>query len=250
MRRHLALLLAAIVPGITACLVSSCERPVELSRASLEILAIDGGLSGFVCREPSSKEYLAQRAVDRRRVTFVVDYIALHGAPKCDSQSLEDWCSGHSCTVIGRSCFERALDATRASKSTQSVADAYARVRGERLTATVPPEPVLVRVVGTTEPCATVAATSSSPFACDALVGCAASCPVLLEGLDGPVEVNLDIGKGLLGDELYEMICSVGVEKCARVPYGSLSGDDCASADAGDAGFGGKFDGGFGGSPR
>lgn len=209
-----------------ACFVAlfGCKKPVEVSNVSLEVLALDGGLSGFVCKQPDDS-YLSDRAVSSKRVAFVVDFISLGGQPKCDSASLSAWCDSHPCTLAGRSCFETTVGA--AATGNQALANAYAAIRGEKLTASIPNSSVLVRLVATTETCAALSSGAARPYECAKLVGCASSCPVNLEGLDETVGVNLDMGEGYLGQRLYETICGAGVASCAKTPFDQLAGTDC-----------------------
>lgn len=230
-----------VVAGASFVASLACEKPVDVSSVSLDVLELNSGLSGFVCRADADT-YLTERAVASQRVAFIVDFIALGGQPKCDTDSLSTWCESHACTVVGRSCFDAAVASGSATEtSNQAIAKAYASIRGEKLTAAVPSEPVLVRLVATTETCSTLMAKTAAPFECAKLVGCASSCPVLLEGLDAAVDVNLDMGKGYVGDSVYESICGVGVEMCAMVPFGELSGSGCPEL----AGFPKAPDAGF-----
>ncbi|MDP2269696.1 MAG: hypothetical protein Q8K32_03125 [Archangium sp.] len=173
------------------------------------------GLDGFMCKDRSTDAgvpLLARLPADGR-ASLVVDFIRLGGVPGCRSGQLVKWCASHKCEAIQstRSCLEvtlpqpggdreefrkKLLDALRAAGPYQALADA-------------PDEFVLVRVVGTTQACDSVlpAGGDALPlFDKSKLVGCAYSCPVLLE------KVEQDV---YLGFDTFDAFCEKGVGTCS-----------------------------------
>ncbi len=198
-----------------ACLLWVLAGCVETRSVAVTFGAEGEGLDGFLCKDRSTDAGvpLLERLPTDGRASLVVDFIRLGGVPGCRTGQLVKWCATHRCEAIEstRSCIEvtlprpggdreefrkKLLDALRAAGPRQALADA-------------PDEFVLVRVVGTTQACDSVlpAGRDGLPlFDKSMLVGCAYSCPVLLE------KVEQDV---YLGFETFDAFCEKGVSTCS-----------------------------------
>jgi hypothetical protein len=180
------------------------------------------GCVGLKCLKPG--EPLADRVLPSAggtgAVSFVVDFISTGGTPHCDPGSILQWCDSHDCSAIPgtRRCLSAALPGVDESNAEAAVSQALASQSGV-VTSSAPGEPLLVRVTATALPCDQVP-TEPVAGACAAeLVGCAFSCPVVLSGYSGQVELDLDLGFGNLGgNAITNQICGPAVALCAQTP--------------------------------
>jgi hypothetical protein len=205
---------------LTAALVvgAGCERDHEVT---IQLGPSDDTLTaGFNCvQDADNMKLLAARALqpdNSLRFAVVVDVISLGGQlPGCRGEELFAACPAGTCTIVPRA------DGTRYCEDiTVSAADVAAAMNGnlvpmlnsirtqlqaQPVTLDAPDEPVLLRSVATTESCAAIPA----EFDLDRLVGCAYSCPVQLDEVDGPVALSLDA---------LTRACEREVKFCAAFP--------------------------------
>ena len=167
---------------------------------------------GFLCEDDGGVPLAARGLADGRlRFNLVVELIDLGGVPGCRGEELLAWCETHTCAPItpagGRYCF--GLDVAADPRNLPAlVGDLYAQLAaGPPIVSDAPSAPVVVRAVATTEPCE--ALTAGGPFASDALVGCAYSCPVQLDLVD-EVQLSLDT---------LSARCEREVVACANGPF-------------------------------
>jgi hypothetical protein len=180
------------------------------------------GLNGFLCRDSKQNPLLLRlKQADGGFAAgnLVVDFVALQGLPGCRTGQVLDWCTQHSCGPMPgtRVCipavqFPDVTGMTRPQmraaiySALNAVADS-----GTQIVSQVPNDPVLVRIVATTESCDAVNNTDSTgnytAFVDTALFGCAYSCPVQLDSVSG--------GQVYLDFDTLDETCEQGVRACA-----------------------------------
>ena len=168
------------------------------------------GLDGFMCKDDGGRYLLERRPADGA-ASLVFDFIALQGVPGCRTGQLLEWCKNHDCSPLpaARSCVPVQFEAPDADRETlrAQLQQAMRAVRGQEAIGDAPDEFVLVRVVGTTETCEQVLSRSTKePLVTSQLLGCAYSCPVLLDRVDQAVYLGFD---GFVGK------CAQGVLICS-----------------------------------
>ena len=195
--------------AVLALLLTSC---VETRSVSITFGSDGEGLDGFMCKD-SSGAFLLSRLPPDGHASLVVDFVRLGGVPGCRTGQLIKWCSTHECVPIQstRSCVDVTLPAPGAPRE-ELRASLLASLRAsgaKEALADAPDEFVIVRVVGTTQACETllpVASAELPAFDKSLLVGCAYSCPVLLD------KVEQDL---YLGFETLTGVCEQGVRTCS-----------------------------------
>lgn len=180
--------------------LASCDA--ERHQVDVVLGAGPDGLHGFTCREDDTDRPLFLRVVESGTASMVFDFVDLGGVPGCRSTQLVDWCRTHECRTVERRCIDIPPPASLAELP-QAVLDA---IDGVALTGDAPDGPVLLRAVATAAACDDVPALDPVPRA--TLVGCAYSCPVVLDQVEDPVLLDLDV----FGDR-----CQQAVEVCASL---------------------------------
>ena len=171
---------------------------------------------GFQCRAADGT-FLAQKALDaNNQLAFnvVVDLIDLGGGlPGCRGEELVQTCAGGKCSIATRSDGTRfcvpmriPLGLVGQADQAQLVALVRDQLTKEPVTTDAPDRPVLIRSVATTEPCPT---SPTQPFDLARVIGCAYSCPVVLDDISGPVSLSLDA---------LDNNCEPEVRVCASFP--------------------------------
>ncbi len=168
------------------------------------------GLDGFMCKDDAG-QYLLNRLPPDGAASLVFDFVQLQGVPGCRTGQLLEWCKDHDCSPIpnARGCVPVTLSAPDPDRETLRAAlrESMKSVRGHEAIGDAPDEFVLVRVVGTTQTCDEVRARSTSePLETSKLLGCAYSCPVLLDRVEQAVYLGFD---GFVGK------CAQGVLICS-----------------------------------
>jgi len=167
--------------------------------------------TGFSCVEPSpdgGTQALAERALLTRTFSVVVDYIALGGIPSCRPTRLVEWCNGRSCELVRRQCQEVAVTEVQERldgglvtiERLNTVVQDVLHDRGP-FTDDAPDGPVMIRMTVTTERCAALEGDLATLrlFACSGLVGCAYSCPVQIDAVQGDLDLDYDTLAGVCG---------------------------------------------------
>jgi hypothetical protein len=168
---------------------------------------------GFLCEDDGGVPLAARGFADGRlRFNLVVELIDLGGVPGCRGEELLAWCETPHLRAdhAGRRALLLRPSTSRPIRGTcrpWSGTSTPSSRPGRRSSATRRPAPVVVRAVATTEPCE--ALTAGGPFASDALVGCAYSCPVQLDLVD-EVQLSLDT---------LSARCEREVVACANGPF-------------------------------
>lgn len=168
------------------------------------------GLDGFMCKDDGGN-YLLNRLPADGAASLVFDFIQLQGVPGCRTGQLLEWCKDHDCSPLegARGCVPMTLDRPSPDRETLrgALRDSMRALNGRDAITDAPDEFVLVRVVGTTETCDEVMSRSAKePLKTNQLLGCAYSCPVLLDRVEQSVYLGFD---GFVGK------CAQGVLICS-----------------------------------
>ncbi len=189
-----------ILEGLLALvLLTGCE---EVRQVRLTFGEEGEGLDGFLCREEDGS-YLLSRAVPagggQVPSSLVIDFIRLEGLPGCRSGQLIRWCADHPCSVIPehRVCIPSPLPDITGLKRPEARAEIHEALRnlsGAPVASEAPDEFIIVRVTATLEPCEALQASGDTVPALreEELVGCAYSCPVELNAIEGDVYLGFD----------------------------------------------------------
>jgi hypothetical protein len=212
-------------------------KPEVVNQVDLTFAGSDAGVvSGFGCSEPEAGcrrlrcgEPLADKILPSSggsgRVSLVVDFISTEGNPRCDLESVSQWCMTHDCSPIAgtRVCLEvPEVPLTSTSDAVAAVSQAIQALPGTLITSNAPTVPVIVRVIATAQGCDAGLAGVGQPD-CTQLVGCALSCPTELGSFSGPLELAPIVDLSGLGPPfagVEDVICAPAVGLCAQTPLG------------------------------
>lgn len=218
---------AALAAGsLVACQV---EHRVKLELAG----AADSITQGFLCRTETALpslvpgDFLFERGHDLAtgavRFSLVVEVTSLGDVlPGCLPEEILGVCrQADSCPSAARFCAPIEAAGPRGKRlamMNEAEAIAFIAQLGAALRALpplfrdAPDGPVVVRAVAATGSCAELAARGR--FEVDSLMGCAYSCPVVLDDLDGALR---------LGFATSEPFCAPEVRGCAAYPVSASS---------------------------
>ncbi len=193
----------------------ACQRTHEVT---VQLGPNDHALTiGFLCRQDADPgKLLGERARSGTAYTFqvVVDVIDLGGQlAGCRGEELIAACSSNACSVTPtttRFCHSIQVEAGdfQPANRAKLLAQIHEDLRAAGpIISDAPDRPVLIRAIATTE--AAGCTTIPDQFDGDKLVGCAYSCPVQLDAIDGPIALSLDT----LDDS-----CERVVRACAKYP--------------------------------
>jgi hypothetical protein len=173
------------------------------------------GLDGFMCRTGNASDggvQLLSRMAPDTPASLVIDFVTLGGVPGCRTGQMISWCRTHTCKPIGnkRECVSVKLPGPNDNRlELRTALNDAIRKSGARVSDT-PDEFVLVRVVGTTQSCDDLEKVNENgdpaEFDKSLLLGCAYSCPVLLDQIEQDV---------YLGFETFQDTCEQGVKTCS-----------------------------------
>ena len=190
-----------------------CERTHDVS---IRLGPDDQSVTtGFQCRRDDGT-FIGDIALvgDRLKFNVVVDFIDLGGGvPGCRGEELVKTCKQRgACTLptTARYCAPLDLPVALIGQADQKQLIGLVHdqlVADGAITTDAPNGPLLIRAVATTESCAAI--TPGHPFALAQVIGCAYSCPVVLDDIGGPVGLSLDV----LDDH-----CEAQVKVCASFP--------------------------------
>ena len=206
------------------CLVSIAFLVVACSKSNDVTLLLGPDETtfsqGFRCLEAATDNFLVARAVvgNELRFQIVVDVIDLGGKfPGCRGEELLQACGTDGCPLAvsanprGRYCQPLAIPLTNDQRVIEDSIRAALRSKPEVLR-NAPDRPVMIRVVATTQPCAEIQQPAGDVYVNlrgDAAVGCAYSCPVQLDQVQGSISVSLDA---------LSEYCESEVRVCAKFP--------------------------------
>jgi len=167
---------------------------------------------GFTCRDDSGDLLLGQAREGNQLVfQLVFDTFDLgHQLPGCRGEELLASCDNHKCTRIGRLCKTVKLPVNLGSSNpAATLAALHDQLGTEKLITDAPDDPIIVRAAATLQSCAELEPEDGSLPALDPAraIGCAYSCPVVLDDLRGSLGMALDT----LDDR-----CAPQVRACAK----------------------------------
>jgi hypothetical protein len=203
-----------ILKGLLALmLLTGCD---EVRQVRLTFGDEGEGLDGFLCREDDGA-YLLSGAVPagggQVPSSLVIDFVRLGGLPGCRSGQIIRWCADHPCTVIPdhRVCIPAPLpDITGLTRADarEEIREALRSLSGAAVSSEAPDEFIIVRATATLESCEALQASGGTVPTMneEELVGCAYSCPVELNAIEGDVYLGFDT--------LTEQ-CAQGIHVCA-----------------------------------
>jgi hypothetical protein len=198
------------------CVIAACSVQREVS---LTFGSEGEGLDGFMCKDPQG-QFLLDRAKDAdggvRSGSLVFDFVRLGGVPGCRTGQLVKWCATRECKPLRhtRACVPLSLPTVAPMQKREDlrgqVLSAMKAVRATGVLDDAPDEFVIVRAVGTLEPCTALTPKPEDvelpAFDKAQLLGCAYSCPVLLDRVEQEV---------YLGFETLTVQCEQGVRTCS-----------------------------------
>jgi len=202
-----------VLGALALALLAGCH---EVRQVRLTFGEEGEGLDGFLCREDDGS-YLLTGAVPPGGgpvpASLVIDFVRLGGLPGCRSGQLIRWCTDHDCAVMPehRVCLPAPLpDITGLprAEAREQIREALRSLSGATVASKAPEEFIIVRITATLQTCDALAAspTTVEPLKEEELVGCAYSCPALLDAIEGDVYLGFDT--------LTEQ-CAQGVRVCA-----------------------------------
>jgi len=167
--------------------------------------------AGFACRAETG-ELLVERSHRDADYTFqlVIDTVELGATfPGCRGEEVLAACADQPCDLIGRYCTTVTIPETDIADPASILAALHAQIGHPSLITDAPDQPIVVRAVTTLQSCAELTPGDGSlpRLDPDQAVGCAYSCPVILDDLRGSLGLALDT----LDDH-----CAPQVRQCAR----------------------------------
>ncbi len=216
--------------GLACALLAGCQ--VE-HQVKLELAGDAGSISqGFLCRTETALpglaagDFLFERGHDQAsgevRFSIVVEVTSLGDVlPGCLPEEILGVCRAPSdCPSAARFCAPITAQGPRGKRlamMNDGEAASFVAQLGAAFKALpplfrdAPDGPVVVRAVAATESCEQLM--SAGRFDADGLMGCAYSCPVVLDDLDGALR---------LGFATSEPFCAPSVRGCAAYPGGAV----------------------------
>ena len=196
----------------------------------------DGSSSnGYECRDPldPTKFLFARAVVDGHlRFNLVVDLIDLGGQyPGCLAEQIHNACTDASgnarCKLLRSAAPTRVcvpVDVPIAGDPGAAIAKAL-RDQYSTVIDNAPDQPVILRAVATTQSCGSIQtpagsgdwpnlASDNTPGSANTVLGCAYSCPVLLDQVADAVYIGIDIGLGTITNDQ----CISAIDECAVFP--------------------------------
>lgn len=167
--------------------------------------------AGFACRAESGELLIEHaRAGGTYRFQVVIDTVALGATfPGCRGEEIVASCNDGDCARISRFCASIQIPQAELTSPTAVLAALHAQLGHHELIADAPDTPIVVRAVTTLQSCDDLMPAAGVYPRLDAerAVGCAYSCPVILDELSGSLGMALDT----LDDH-----CANQVRACAR----------------------------------
>ena len=192
--------------------VAACQRTHEL-----HVLLgpnADTPSAGFLCKQDADPGKLLLERSDvfdgqSVNVNLVVDIVSLGGhLPGCRGEEIVASCTPGTCSLAvaraDRYCVPITFHVSLAiSDRAALMREVTAELAKQPITSDAPNGPVLLRAVATSQSCDDIHAGAIDP---SLAVGCAYSCPAVLDDIAGPISLSLDV----LDDQ-----CESTVRACA-----------------------------------
>ena len=167
--------------------------------------------AGFTCKDDNGNLLLASTQSGNSYVfSLVFDTIDLGGSePGCRGEELVATCLKETCARVSRFCKQVTVPTTDAPTILASL---HSQLGHPDILATAPDDPIVVRAVATQERCDNLLPADGTIPKLDPnkVVGCAYSCPVILNDLHGSLGLALDT----LDDQ-----CATEVHACAGLGH-------------------------------
>ena len=178
---------------------------------------------GFLCKQDGAPTmYLLQTPAtfDGAMVHFnlVVDIVSFGGRlPGCRGEEILEACRSSPCKLAlpagaTRYCQPVSFPISLASDRAKLMESITKQLEARSIIDDAPNEPVLIRAVATSQPCSAITTPTNSTYPVldgSLAVGCAYSCPAVLDDVSGPISLSLDA----LNDQ-----CESTVRVCAGFP--------------------------------
>jgi hypothetical protein len=178
-------LLATLVVALAAC--SPVHDVQILFGPNEESLTI-----GFRCYRDDTNELMVNRVRQTGQLSVVIELFVVQGQgfPGCRGEELLATCGDGACVRTTRFCGDVTAASIDFTDPARALANLHAQLRAVGyVTQDAPDEPTIIRVVGMAQSCAEI---GDLPLDVDEAVGCAYSCPTLLDEVEGSVSVFLD----------------------------------------------------------
>jgi hypothetical protein len=202
---------------LAAALLGACDERVN--SVELGVAATRRGPPALLCREDppadagadAATPYLITRARETGRLSVVADFFGIEGGvPGCLPTELTAFCEDHCCRHLNsaRVCLTLTLPTPPPVGPVELANWVSNTLQGQTITRDAPGGLVVIRVTVTTQPCGELATGPgpATPLDDQRVVGCAYSCPVVLDAIQGEVLLDLPV----LGDQ-----CAPTVRRCA-----------------------------------
>ena len=185
--------------AVACAVLAACQRTHEVS---IQLGPDDSTFTvGFQCRLDTGMPLIERAHLGAAyKFSVVIDIVDLGGVlGGCRGEELVKLCQTGVCSIVPRAdgtryCVEVELpEALIRSGNPKAILDALRpKLAVEPVTTNAPDRPVLIRAVGTTQPCDALRNSTLASFDAMSVTGCAYSCPVQLDAVDGPVALSLD----------------------------------------------------------
>jgi len=176
--------------------------------------------AGFLCADPDQPSTpLFGRTILQGNYdfTFVIDLFQFHDVlPSCFGDDIISTCNTDGCARAQRSCIHVVVPRMTGDNSStvaQRITD-YLQAHASTVFASPPDGAVMIRIVATTARDLTGDACPSYVLASDNVVGCAYSCPEVLDDISGTLQVGIATSSDL-GDP---SACVAAIDACATFP--------------------------------
>jgi len=171
---------------------------------------------GFLCRQDANPSKLLLERPDvvmdsTVTVSFVVDIVSLGGRlPGCRGEEIIAACADGNCSFATtgetRYCKQVTFPVSLAKDRDGLMTSITEQLKEMPIVTDAPNGPVLIRAVSTAQTCMELATQAIDPAQA---VGCAYSCPAVLDDIDGPISLSLDT---------LNQQCEQQVRACAAFP--------------------------------
>lgn len=203
-----------LVTAIVVVMLGGCQREHVLT----VLLGPDPRTPsmGFLCRQDGNPTKLLVERPDvlvgsMVTTSFVVDIVSLGGRlPGCRGEEIIAACTTGDCELTGSSetryCQQVTFPASLARDRDALMQTITEQLHRAPIVSDAPNGPVMIRAVSTSQTCDELLTQAIDPAKA---VGCAYSCPAVLDDIDGPISLSLDT---------LNAQCEQQVRACAAFP--------------------------------
>lgn len=147
---------------------------------------------GFRCYRDDSNELMINRARQVGKLSIVIELFTISGGgvPGCRGEELIGLCDTATCKRATRFCADIAVSELDLTTPETALATLHAQLQEVGyITKNAPDLPTIVRAVTMADDCASI---GEGDLVVDDAVGCAYSCPTLLDEVEGSLSLSLD----------------------------------------------------------